>query len=58
MKKIGSPGWMHETRGSGPVHWADFEGLNGEGGGMGDTCTPMAGSCQRMAKTTTILSIN
>ena len=28
-----------------------------EGGGfqMGDTCTPVADSCQRMAKTTTIL---
>ena len=26
---------MHEARGSGPVHWDDFEGLNGEGGGRG-----------------------
>ena len=27
----------------------------GEGFGMGDTCIPMANSCQCMAKTTTIL---
>ena len=27
----------------------------GGGFGMGDTCTPMADSCQCMAKTTTIL---
>ena len=37
----------------------DPERLDGEGGGrgfrMGNTCTPIAGSCQYMAKTTTIL---
>ena len=41
------------------VHWDDPEGWNGEGGGrgfrMGDTCTPMADSCQCMAKTSTML---
>ena len=47
------------------VHLDDPEGWDGEGGGMGrevgggfrmgDTCTPMADSCQCVAKTTTIL---
>ena len=50
---------MHETGCSGLVHWDDPEGWGGEGGGrgfrMGNTCTPMADSCQCMAKTTTIL---
>ena len=51
---------MHETGHSKPVHWDNPEGWNGEGGGSvvrerGDTCTPMANSCQCMAKTTTIL---
>ena len=54
-----SPSSMHETEHSKPVHWDDAEGWDGEGGGgefgMGDTCTPMADSCQYMAKTTTIL---
>ena len=54
-----SQGSMHETGCSGLVHWDDPEGWDGEGGGgmfrMGDTCTPMADSCQCMAKTTTIL---
>ena len=56
VKQIVSPGSMHETGCSGPVHWDDPEGWVGEGGGfrMGDTCTPMADSCQCMAKTTTI----
>ena len=46
---------MHETGCSGLVHWDDPEGWDGEGGGRGVTCTPMADSCQFMAKTTTIL---
>ena len=50
---------MHETGHSKPVHWDDPEGWDGQGGGggfrMGDTCTPMADSCQCMAKTTTVL---
>ena len=53
-KQITSPGSMHETGRSGPVHWDDPEGWDGEGGGggfrMGNTCTPMAASCQCMAK--------
>ena len=56
---ITSPGSVHETGCSGLVHRDDPEGWDGEevGGGfrMGDTCIPMAGSCQCMAKTTTIL---
>ena len=40
---------------SGPVHWDDPEGGDGEGGRRGDTCMPVADSCQCMAKTTTIL---
>ena len=59
VKLISSPGSMHETGCSELVHWDDPEGWDGEGGGsgfrMGNTCTPMADSCQCMAKTTTIL---
>ena len=44
---------------SGLVHWDDREGWDEEevGGGfrMGNTCTPMADSCQCMAQTTTLL---
>ena len=50
---------MHETGLSGLVHWDDPEGGDWEGGGGevqdGDTCTPIADSCQFMAKATTIL---
>ena len=50
---------MHETGRSGLVHWDDPEGWDGEGSGRegqdGDTCTPVADSCQCMAKTMTIL---
>ena len=59
MKQIASPGSMHETGCSGLVHWDDPEGWDGEGSGrglrIGDTCTPMADSCQCMSKSTTIL---
>ena len=45
---------MHETGRSGLVHWDDPEGWDGEGGEkrvrMGNTCTPMADSCECMAK--------
>ena len=45
---------MHETGCSGLVHWDDPEGWDGrevEGGlKMGNTCTPMADSCECMAK--------
>ena len=50
---------MHETGHSKLVHWDDPEGWDGEGGGRGaqdgDTCPPVADSCQCMAKTTTVL---
>ena len=32
VKQIASPGLMHETGCSGPVHWDDPEGWDGEGG--------------------------
>ena len=54
-----SPNLMHETGHSKPVHWYNPEGWDGEGVGRGvqdgDTCTPVADSCQCMAKTTTLL---
>ena len=50
---------MHETGCSGLVHWDNPEGWDGEGGGkgfrIGDTCTPIADSCECMVKTTTLL---
>ena len=33
VKQITSPDWMHDTGHSGPVHWDDAEGWDGEGGG-------------------------
>ena len=54
MKSIASPGLMHETGCSGLVQWNDPGGWDGAGGGrevkMGNTCTPMADSCECMAK--------
>ena len=49
VKQIASPGSIHETRCSGPVHWDDLEGWDGErggrgGSGWGTTCTSMADS--------------
>ena len=44
---------MHEAGRSKRVLWDNPEGWGGEGGGgvwMGDTCTPVADSCQCMAK--------
>ena len=35
MKQITSPGSMHETWRSGPVHSDDPEGWDGKGGGRG-----------------------
>ena len=35
VKQIISPGSMHETGHSGPVHWDDSEGWAGEGRGRG-----------------------
>ena len=54
VKWTASPGLMHETGCSGLVHWDDPEiGMGREVGGgfrMGNTCTPVADSCQCMAK--------
>ena len=58
VKRITSPGSMHETGRSGLVHWDDPEGWDGEGGGRGVQVGEhmyMADSCECMAKTTTIL---
>ena len=59
VKQITSPGLMYDTGCSGLVHWdALRDGMGREVGGgfrMGNTCTPMADSCQCMAKTTTVL---
>ena len=35
VKRIASPGLMHDTGCSGLVHWDDPEGWYGEGGGRG-----------------------
>ena len=49
VKRIASPGSMHDTGSLGLVHWDDPEGWYGSevGGGfrMGNTCTPVADSC-------------
>ena len=57
VKQIASPGMIQGARG-----WCTGmtlrDGMGTEGGGgfrMGNTCIPMADSCQCMAKTTTIL---
>ena len=54
VKRITSPGLMHDTGCSGLVHWDDPEGRYWEGEGrgfrMGNTSTPVADSCQCMAK--------
>ena len=35
VKRISSPGSMHDTGCSGLVHWEDLEGWDGEAGGRG-----------------------
>ena len=50
VKRIASPGLMHEIGCLGQVHWDDPEGdgMRQEVGGgfrMGNTCTPMVDSC-------------
>ena len=55
VKWIASPGSMHETVHSKPVHWDDPEGWDGEGSGEGvqdgHTCTPVVDSCLMYGKT-------
>ena len=51
--RIASPGLVHHETGClGLVHWDDPEGWDEEGEGfrMGNTCTLMVDSSQRMAK--------
>ena len=59
VKQMTSASSMHEAGHSKLVHWDNPEGWDGREVGerfrMGNTCTPMADSCQYMAKTTTIL---
>ena len=59
VKQITSPGWMHETSAqawcTGKTQRDQVEREVGGGNGMGNTCKPMADSCQCMAKITTIL---
>ena len=52
MKRVTSPGLMHDTGCLGLVHWDDPEGWYGEGGGfrMGNTCIPVADSFRYLAK--------
>ena len=47
MKRVASPGLMHDNACLGLVHWDDPEGWYGEGGGfrMGNICIPVADSC-------------
>ena len=52
MKRVASPGSMHNTGCLGLVHCDDPEGWYGEGGGfrMGNTCIPVVDSFLYMAK--------
>ena len=52
MKRVTSPGSMHDTGCLGLVHWDDPEGWYWEGGGfrMGNTCMPVADSFRYLAK--------
>ena len=52
MKRVASPGSMHDTGYLGPVHWDDPEGWYGEGGGfrMGSTGIPVEDSFRYLAK--------
>ena len=59
VKRIASPGSMHDTGCSGLVHWDDPEGWNGEGGGRGfhdgEHMYTRGGFMSMYGKTTTIL---
>ena len=52
MKRVASPGSMHDTGCLGLVHWDDPEGGYGEGGGfrIGNTGIPVADSFRYLAK--------
>ena len=59
VKRITSPGSMHDTGCSGLVHWDDPEGWYGEGGGKGvqdgEHMYTCGGFMSMYGKTTTIL---
>ena len=59
VKQITGPGSMYETGCSGwCTGMTQRDGIGRDVGGgfkMGNTCTPMADSCECMVKTTTIL---
>ena len=59
VKRIASPGSMHETGCSGLVHWDDPEGWDGEGSGRGvqhgKYMYTRGRSMSMYSKTTTIL---
>ena len=61
VKQITSPGSMHETRCSGPVHWDDPEGWDGDGEGReaqdGEHMYTRGGFPTSMAKTTKLCEI-
>jgi len=58
MKRVASPGSMHDTGCLGLVHWDDPEGWYEEGGGfrMGNTGIPVADSFD-IWKTNTICKV-
>ena len=60
MKRVASPGSMHETGCLGLVHWADPEGWYGEGGGRrvqdGEHMYTCGGFILIFGKTNTIMS--
>ena len=62
MKRIASPGLMHDTGCSGLVHWDDPEGWYGKGGGRGvqdgDHVYTCGGFMLMHGKTNTILLSN
>ena len=62
VKHITSPGWMPEKGAQGWCTGMTLrDGMGREVGGafrMGNTCTPVADSCQCMGKTTTVLQSN
>ena len=49
MKRVASPGLIHDTGCLGLVHWDNPEGWYGKGGGRriqdGNTCIPVVDSC-------------
>ena len=59
MKRVASPGSMHDTECLGLVHWDDPEGWNGEGGGRrvqdGEHVYTCGGLMLIYGKTNTIL---